>query len=387
VTRYDPAKPSTCAVFLAFFRLGLTAFGGPAMVNHIRKLAVEDQGWLTPEDFRDGIALCQTLPGAIAVNVAAYAGFRARKLPGLLAAFAGFSLPAFLLMVGLSAAYFRTREIPQVTSLFQGLEVIVVAIILDAAVTFGRSALSSFRDWLLAGMGAVLLMLKANPFLVILGCGLLAVLLFRSTGTTAPPAASPKPTGFGPAATLGAGFASVLVLLAFTAPLLFQLAWIMAKIELFAFGGGYAALTLMFHEVVEAKGWLDHKALMDGVALGQLTPGPILNTAAFIGYAKAGIAGALFAFLGIFTPGLILVTGVLPVFDRVRANPLLARMVRGIISCFVGLLAFIAWSFAARIPWDLVRLAMGAAAFWALSKKIDLLWVVAGGGVAALLLL
>ena len=126
-------------LLLAFLRLGLTAFGGPAMVAYIRDMAVRKKQWLSEETFQDGTALCQSIPGATAMQTAAYVGLRAGGPLGALAAFVGFGMPAFILMVGLSAAYQAGRDLRPVLAAFHGLHVIVIAIIANAALNFGRS--------------------------------------------------------------------------------------------------------------------------------------------------------------------------------------------------------------------------------------------------------
>ncbi len=380
------AGPSPGQIFSAFFRIGLTAFGGPAMVSHIRELVVAKRGWLSPELFQEGIALCQALPGAIAVNVAAYAGYRCGGIPGLLAAFFGFGLPAFGLMLLLSVLYRATRALPSVEAIFSGLAVVVVAIVLHATLVFGRNSLRSVADFGLALLAALLLLLRVSPFLVILTGGLLGIVFFRLRASELCWEERRHRRGsYRDAALLLVVFLAFLLLLWPLAPTLFALAWVMAKIELFAFGGGYTAVSLLFHEVVTVRGWLVNQTLLDGVALGQLTPGPILNTATFIGYLVSGLPGAIVATLGIFWPGLVLVAGVLPIFDRIRGSVLFPRIIRGIVACFVGLLLFVAVKFALAIGWEGKRLLLLLASFCALFLKVELLWVVAGAGLASYL--
>ena len=131
----------TSKLFLAFLRLGLTAFGGPAMVAYIRELAVRKKGWLTEESFRHGVAVCQSIPGATAMQVAAYVGLRAGGTFGAVATYVGFGFPAFLLMVALAALYDRVHDLAAVVSAFKGLQVIVVALVANATVSFGHSTI------------------------------------------------------------------------------------------------------------------------------------------------------------------------------------------------------------------------------------------------------
>ncbi|MGB8644963.1 MAG: chromate transporter [Anaerolineae bacterium] len=144
--------PTLATLFLSFLRLGRTAFGGPAMVAYIRRMVVQQKSWLDDEAFRAGVALCQTIPGATAMQTAAYVGFRTRGVRGAAASFVGFGLPAFCLMVILSALYAPTHGLPVITAAFDGLQAIIIGIVANATLTFGKAYLKGWRDVLLAGM-------------------------------------------------------------------------------------------------------------------------------------------------------------------------------------------------------------------------------------------
>ena len=168
---------------------------------------------------------------------------------------------------------------------------------------------------------------------------------------------------------------------------LFALAALMMQVDLFAFGGGFASVPLMLHEVVDVRQWLDGKTFMDGIALGQVTPGPIVITATFVGYQVAGLSGAIVGTLGIFTPSLFVVLLTVPYFDRLRQSLLFRRAVRGVLATFVGLLAAVAVNFALSIAWSIPSVILAAVAFAALRLKIDVLWVVLVGAVVSILIL
>jgi chromate transport protein ChrA len=172
-------------LFLAFLRLGLIAFGGPAMVVYIRDLAVKKKQWLSQETFEDGTALCQSIPGATARQTAAYVGLRAGGPLGALAAFMGFGLPAFALMVGLSAAYQAGRDLGPVLAVFHGLHVIVIAIIANAAINFGPSSVKNWRDAILAAGAAVFLVFHGSPIIAIVASAVLSLLLYRGVNLPA----------------------------------------------------------------------------------------------------------------------------------------------------------------------------------------------------------
>jgi chromate transporter len=168
---------------------------------------------------------------------------------------------------------------------------------------------------------------------------------------------------------------------------LFQLAGLMLRIDLFAFGGGFASLPLMLHEVVNVRGWMDQKTFMDGIALGQITPGPIVITATFIGYVISGMAGAFVATAAIFTPSFLVLVITMPVFDRLKSSVYFVGATRGIFASFVGLLFFVTLTFALAVPWDSIRIIMGLAALGALVRRVDILYVVLISAVISIFLL
>ncbi|WP_338668569.1 chromate efflux transporter [Pseudodesulfovibrio methanolicus] len=378
--------PSLTRIFLAFLRLGLTAFGGPAMVPYIRAMAVERKGWLDEPSFSLGMSLTQLLPGATAMQVAAYVGLRARGGAGALAAYVGFGLPAFLLMLGLTVLYFSARDVAAVTAAFTGLQLVIVALILHAAVNFARRYLDTLASRLLACLAGVWLGLKGNPILAMAVVCILAVFLLRNEQGGAP--ARPTPTGRGPLRFAGLLLGVLVLFLAAlyaVNPELFRLGLLMVKIDCFAFGGGYVSVPLMLHEVVEVRGWLTQPMFMDGIALGQVTPGPIVMTGAFVGYAVAGLAGALTAAVTVFSPSLIILCAATPFADRLVASPVARRVLRGSLISLVGLMAAVAVRFGLSVHWTVAQAVFALAAFIALRKKVDILWVVlAGAGIGAL---
>ncbi len=173
-------------LFLAFLRLGATAYGGPAMMAYLRQEFVGKRQWLTEQDFKDGMALCHTIPGATMVQMTAYTGYRLRRLPGAVVGAVGFVLPAFLLMTGLSAAYFAFGDLPLVRALFHGLGAIVVAIILNACVSLARTVVHGWAGMLIAALAFTALALRVNLLLVLLGAALFALALFRKEPAPAP---------------------------------------------------------------------------------------------------------------------------------------------------------------------------------------------------------
>jgi chromate transporter len=381
-------RPSLFCIFIRFLKLGLTAFGGPAMVPYIRAMAVDREKWLDERTFRLGMSVTQIIPGATAMQVAAFVGLRARGGPGALAAYLGFGLPAFLLMLGLSALYFSTRDLPAVMAAFKGLQLVIVALILHAAINFAKRYLDSPAAQLLACVAGVWLGLKGNPILALAVVCVLSIFVFRQEQGTLP--AKPERIDTAPlrfAGLLAAALAVFVGALYILDPALFRLGLLMIKIDCFAFGGGYVSVPLMLHEVVEVRGWLSGAQFMDGIALGQVTPGPIVMTGAFVGYAIAGVTGALVATITVFSPSLIFLCAAMPFADRLLASPMAQRVLKGSLISLVGLLAAVAVRFSLSVEWGVVEAVIALAAFIALRIKADILWVViAGAAVSALLL-
>ena len=379
---------SAAHLFLSFLRLGLTAFGGPTMVAYIGELSVKKKKWLDQETFKNGVALCQSIPGATAIQVAAYVGLKVRGLSGAAASYIGFGLPAFLFMLLLSWAYMRLGNLPWVISLFNGLQVIVVAIVANAAYAFGRGAVKHYLDAIIAVLAATAFWYGISPFLVILCAALFGIIAFRTTSPVIPDRTEASHGAFIRQLTI-----PIAVIAVFLALILavnrgwFTLALLMMKIDLFAFGGGFASVPLMLQEVVNVRGWMDSKTFMDGIALGQVTPGPIVITATFVGFLTYGLAGAMIATVAIFTPSFILLILGEHIFSRLKRSALFNRAVKGILASFVGLLLFVTIRFAAAVPWDMLRLAIVAAAVAAFLKKIDILYIVLAGALFSIFLL
>jgi len=369
-------SPSAAAIFGSFLRLGITAFGGPAMIAHIREMSVKRNKWLTEETFKDGVVICQSLPGATAMQMAAYVGLRARGVRGAIASYAGFGLPAFLLMLALAVFYSGSRELPLVVSLFQGLQVMVVAIVANATFHFGRDIGKKPEDLVLAGVAAALFWVGVSPFAVIVGAAIAGVFLFKDPAL--PPSSAKKE---GDAGKVPRPIV-VFMILACTG----VVGLYFADRKLYRLGGGFASLPLMFHEIVNAMGWLDGKTFMDGIALGQVTPGPIVITATFVGYLVRGFPGALVATAAIFTPSFVVLVAATPFFDRLKSAKYFSGTTRGILASFVGLLFYMTIRFAVAVPWEPSKVLFGIAVVFALARKMNILHVVLIGSALSIVI-
>jgi chromate transporter len=381
-------SPSLTVLFLSFLKLGATAFGGPAMVPYIGRMAVDQKKWLDDSTFRDGVALCQTIPGATAMQTAAYVGFRARGVAGAATSFIGFALPAFLLMVALSAFYERSHTLPPVVSIFDGLQIIVVAIVANATVSFGKNSLKSFRELIITVIAAAMFGSGVSPIMVIILAALLGLLFYKRDSLPNLSVSSVRQSSSArPVLIIAAVAALGFVLFFLFERKLFDLAAMMFRIDLFAFGGGFASLPLMFHEIVEARSWIDAQTFLNGIALGQITPGPIVITATFVGYMVYGLIGAVVATVSVFLPSFLIVIGITPYFDRLRNSAYFSGVINAVLCSFVGLLLTVTFRFASNISWDIPRGLLAAAVFVALFFKIEIIWIVLVGTIVSVFLL
>jgi chromate transporter len=359
------------------------------MVAHIRELSTGRNQWLDETDFKNGVALCQSIPGATAMQTAAYVGLRVHGVFGAFAAYLGFGFPAFVLMLILSVIYARFSDLPRFISLFSGLQVIVVAIIFSSVYSFGRNIANNYRSLIIALLSALAFWEGISPFIAIVGAGAAGMAISRvSVSKTSLDSDLRKTPSTAKQVTLiFVCFLSFFTALYILNNKLFALGAVMLKIDIFAFGGGFASLPLMLHEIVMDRGWLDSKTFMDGIALGQVTPGPIVITATFVGYLVYGLSGAVVATVAIFSPSFFVLVIVAPFFDRLKNSVYFLRAIDGVFASFVGLLLYVCFKFSTTVPWDIARILLGLAALVALIRKVDILYIVLAGAVISVFLL
>jgi chromate transporter len=291
-------------------------------------------------------------------------------------------------MVGLSVAYVHSHTLPPVVAAFNGLQTIVVAIVANATLSFGKTSLKSLRDGMIAMVAASLFGLRVNPVWVIILAGLLGLVISKKNS---PPMSTINLERISrstrPLLILASVAALAFGVLFFVERKLFDLAAIMFRIDLFAFGGGFASLPLMFHEIVEVRSWMDGQTFLNGIALGQITPGPIVITATFVGYILSGMVGAVVATLSVFLPSFLIVNGIIPYFDRLRRSIYFSRTIDAILCSFVGLLLAVTFRFGSNISWDIPRVLLATAAFVALISKVEIVWIVLLGTVVSMFFL
>jgi chromate transporter len=379
-----------------FFRIGATSYGGPAIVARIRQVTVLQKRWLTDDEFRESLAFAQMLPGPIAVQTAAHIGWRLHRGLGTALAMVSYIAPAFILMLALSAAYFRFEGIPSVATAFRGLGAAVVAIVVQSILSMGQPALRNWQGVAIAALAAVGFFGGADTLLVLLAAAIAGILVGLAWPAPGEPSADPPQAASTASyrrtllATTAVGLAFVVALAAsrLVSPRFPALGVTMAKINLVAFGGGYTAIALMFQDVVHNPGtaWLTPKEFIDGLALGQITPGPVSITATFIGYRIGGVAGATFATVCIFLPSSLLLVLLAPHYARFRHLRAVQDAVSGLLAAFIAMLMHVLWAVAKSAllgPWDV---ALAAAAIAALLLRVNVVWVVLASVLVSLFL-
>jgi len=399
--QHAPGRISLGTLFLTFLKIGSTAFGGfMALISIVQHYAVERKKLITPEDMLDGVSLATILPGPVAVNVVAYVGYRVRGLQGALVSASAVILPAFLLLLALSHAYFQFGQIPAVGRFFLGFVPAVSAIILVAAWNMGVKAVRGGIEAVIA-LSAAGLLLGIGGFWVsvaiVAASGLAGWLLFPGTapGPAAQanrpaPAARPEKKSGGSASRLQGAVAIALPaapVLGFNSALLLKLAATFGGMSVLLFGGGYVFIPLIQRIVVDHYAWVTRQEFIDAVALGQVTPGPILISAAFIGYKVAGLAGATVATISIFTPPALLMLLCTRFLDRIKRSGGITAGLRGIRPAVIGMIAAAGVTVARTAPFTWISVLLFGAALVALLRfKVETAWIIPAAGIAGLLL-
>ena len=331
------------------------------------------------------MALCHLIPGATMMQMSTYVGYRLRGLPGATGRCGRVHPAGVSADDGSVGSLFRLRRSSLVRAVFVGLGAIVVAIILNACVSLGRTVVHGWQGLLLVALAFAALALRVNLLLVLLGAALLALVLFR--GEPAPAAAAKEPADDAPRVGRGGRRGGVrppgpVDLRARPG----QLNLVLMKVDLMAFGGGFTTIPLIQREVVDRFGWVTTREFIDGIALGQVTPGPIVITATFVAYKVGGLMGALLGTIAVFFPSFVIVTTLAPYYDRIKRSRPIQVMVR---ASWRRSSECCSWSLTvsareALVDWK--TWAVMAAAWLALWRKVDLLLVVGVGAALSVVL-
>jgi chromate transporter len=378
-----PIERSSLRAFLLYFlRLGTFGFGGPiALAGHMQQDLVEQRGWISAQEFKEGLALAQLAPGPLAAQLAMYLGWvRARRLGATLVALA-FVGPSFLMVLVLSELYVRFGGLPWMAGLFYGIGAAVIAIIARSVLKLVRMTLG--RDQLLwclfTASGVVTAWTESEIIWVFLVCGLVPMLLRGRQRTPATSALAFLPAVPGLATGLG-GPASVGVL--------WKILGYFAGAGLFVFGSGLAIVPFLYGGVVQQFRWLTERQFIDAVAVSMITPGPVVITVAFIGYLVAGVAGATLAAIGVFLPVYLVVVFLAPHFHRVAKNRQVKVFVDGVTAAATGAIAGAAVILGRRSLFDLptVLIALVTLALLLAPRKIPEPVLIVAAGLVGLAL-
>jgi len=360
-----------------FLKLGTISFGGPAAhIALMEQEAVSRRRWLSREHFLDLLAATNLVPGPNAVEIAGHIGFLHAGWPGLVAGGASFILPAFLISLALAWAYVRFGTLPQVTALFYGINPAVMAIILTATYRLGRAALRDWRAIALALACLAAALPGVNEVVLLLAAGAVGILLY------APPR---LPTRLR-LAMLGLPAGLSVLPLPGSDDRLLRLGLFFLKVGSLLFGSGMVLFAFIQRDVVDRYGWLTRQQLLDAIAVGQMTPGPVLSSATFIGYLVAGWAGAVISTLAVFTPSFVIVALVGPWIPRLRRWAAAQAFLRGVNAAVVALILAVALALfrsAVVDVWTAAILLAGLVAL--LCFRADTMWLVLGGAVCGLI--
>lgn len=372
---------------LLFVKLGLIGFGGPAA--HIALMedeVVRRRGWLSREEFLDMLGATNLIPGPNSTELAIHVGRHRAGIPGLIVAGACFILPAMILVMVCAWAYVRFGQLPQAAALLYGVKPVIIAVVVQALWGLSKSALKT-PALMFVGLCVVAGSVFGIHELILLFAGAVVALMLK-WGTPRPAGSTPLvlaaipsfrlPTGGWPLAMVAAPAA--------TAPFgLWPLFWFFLKVGSVLFGSGYVLLAFLRADLVERWHWLSEAQLLDAIAVGQITPGPVFTTATFVGYLLGGVNGGLVATLGIFLPAFVFVALSAPLLPRLRASPITGTLLDGLNAASLALMAVVTWHLgrgALVDGWTIV-LALGAAVLL-IRFRVNSAWLVLAGGIVGL---
>jgi chromate transporter len=375
-----PANQNLRELVVLFLKLGVTAFGGPAAhIGMFHDEVVKRRGWLTDQRFMDLLGVTNLIPGPNSTEMAIHIGFERAGLRGLIAAGLCFILPAALIVGVLAAVYVQVGMTPAAQGLLYGVKPVVIAIVLQAVYSLFDKAL---KRWLLRIAALVvfgLALLHVSEIVLIFSTGLLIPLIMRiqrwqrrdthSVGSLTIPLLLQMSTTAVSTAPISLGTLFLTFL----------------KIGSVLYGSGYVLLSFLRTEFVLGLGWLTEAQLLDAVAVGQFTPGPLFTTATFIGYLVLGVPGAVAATVGIFLPSFVFVWAVRPLIDRLRQSEVLSGFLDGVNAAALALMAAVTVQLAQSALIDLTTITLALIAGVMLIRfRVNSMWLIVVGGMVGL---
>jgi len=369
-----PPPGALAEVARLFLKLGVIGFGGPAAhIALMREEVVRRRRWLGDERFLDLVGMASLIPGPTSTELSIYLGYVRAGWPGLLVAGSCFIGPAVVIVLALAWLYVRYGATPAVTSALYGITPVIIAIVAHAMWGLARTAVKGPLS-VLVGLGVLALALAGVNVLLLLVAGGVVVMLRQ--------ARAPRAVGLVAALTAlgGAGAASGQAAAGGATVTLGTLFLTFLKIGAVLYGSGYVLLAFLRDDLVERLGWLTDRQLLDAVAVGQFTPGPVFTTATFIGYVLAGVPGAALATLGIFLPSFVFVALSHPLIPKIRASRRAGAFLDGVNVAALGLMAVVTWQLGRAAIVDAPTAAMAAVALIALVRAhVNSAWLVLAG--------
>ncbi len=375
----DRGRTSLGELAALFLKLGTIGFGGPAAhVAMIRDEVVTRRAWMSEERFLDLLGATNLIPGPNSTELAIHVGHERRGFPGLVVAGVAFIVPAMAITAAIGAFYARYGEVPEVTWVLYGVKPVILAVVVQAIVGLAKTAARGVPLVALGAASVATVALGVHELAVLFGAGLVAAIAraVASRGSQGPlhsvaPLAVPLAA---PVTAAAAATSSV------TLPGLFG---VFVKIGSVLFGSGYVLLAFLRADFVERLGWMTESQLLDAVAVGQITPGPVFTTATFIGYVLAGPAGALVATAGIFLPAFVFVAASAPLVPRIRASRYAGAFLDGVNVASLALMAVVTFELGRAALVDAVTVVLAvASALLLLRFRTSSLWLVTFGAIA-----
>ena len=356
-----------------FLKLGIIAFGGPAAhIALMRDEIVRRRRWVTDQHFLDLLGATNLIPGPNSTEMAIHLGYVRAGWRGLVVAGAAFIVPAMLMVMGFAWAYVRYGSLPATGWLLYGVKPAILAVVVQALWTLGRTAVKGPLTAAIGAAGLALYFLGVNEILVLV-LAALAVLVVRRVGGEALKSVALLPL-LGPSLAQAAGPVT-----------LGSLFLIFLKIGSVLYGSGYVLLAFLRADLVVRMGWLTDQQLLDAIAIGQFTPGPVFTTATFIGYVLAGVPGAVLATVGIFLPAFVFVALSNPWIPRIRQSSWAGPLLDGVNVASLGLMAAVTWQLARAALVDWLTIVIGlVSAVLLIRYKVNSVWLVVGGGLLGL---
>lgn len=363
---------------VVFFRLGAIAFGGPAA--HIAMMdeeIVQKRKWITRERLLDLLGVTNLIPGPNSTELAINIGYDRAGWKGLLVAGSAFIFPAMVMVWILAYVYVEYRSLPEAQWLLYGIKPVIMAVVVQALWKLGKKAVKNNVTKVAGVLATVAFFLGFNEILILLVIGL-GVMVYEQRHRLNFRSAWVMPLGVSPLLAQANGEVS--------SPSGWGVFWFFLKVGCFLYGSGYVLLAFLQNQLVEQYQWLTSQELIDAIAIGQFTPGPVLTTATFIGYLLAGNVGAVAATVGIFIPSFILVLIINPWVDKLRNSPFTASLLDGVNVASLGLMAGVTYTlgYGAIVDWVTVVMAVVGIVL-VFRYQFNSLWLIVGGGMVGFL--